>query len=151
MSELALPETNDVEINKPEAKSRMKNLLLFVPNLVRLLGSLLADRRVPKTEKLLIFGAIIYVISPIDLIPDFIPFIGQVDDVYLVALTVLRLINYTNESIVREHWRGGGDIVQITHSIANIATKILPPRVRHIIAARVEMSKDGKLQTVAGK
>ncbi|GAC1400816.1 MAG: hypothetical protein NVSMB56_15920 [Pyrinomonadaceae bacterium] len=151
MNELALRETNDAKINKSEAKSRMKDLLLFVPNLVRLLGSLLADRRVPKTEKFLIFGAVIYVVSPIDLIPDFIPFIGQVDDMYLVALTILRLINYTDEGVVREHWRGGGDIVQITNTIADFATKILPPRVRHIIAARVEMSKDGKLKAVTGK
>jgi uncharacterized membrane protein YkvA (DUF1232 family) len=64
-------ETVDEASLKPRAtRRRMKDLLLFVPNLIRLLGGLLLDGRVPKIEKLLIAGAILYAISPIDLIPD---------------------------------------------------------------------------------
>ena len=56
---------------------------MFLPNMVKLLGKLLTDSRVPKTEKFLVVGAIAYVIMPLDFIPDMIPFAGQVDDVYL--------------------------------------------------------------------
>ena len=103
---------------KSKLKGRMSNFLMFLPNMVGLLGRLLKDTRVPTAEKALFLGAIVYVICPIDLIPDVFPFIGQVDDVYLVALTLLRLINRTNENVVRENWSGGGDIVALANSIA---------------------------------
>ncbi|HNU09501.1 MAG TPA: YkvA family protein, partial [Pyrinomonadaceae bacterium] len=89
---------------KSEIKVRMKGFVMFLPNMVLMLGKLLKDSRVPVAEKALFVAAIVYVISPIDLIPDVFPFIGQVDDIYLVALTVLRLINRTDETVVRENW-----------------------------------------------
>jgi uncharacterized membrane protein YkvA (DUF1232 family) len=126
-------------------RDRLKNLLLFLPNLVLLLGKLLKDKRVPVAEKALFVAAIAYVISPLDLIPDIFPFIGQVDDIYLVALTVLRLINHTDEEVVREHWRGGGDIVELAETIANLAPIILPRRISRILTSRVEMKEADKI------
>src|SRR5215212_1878112 len=111
--------------DKVQFKSRMSNLLMFLPNLLRLLGRLLTDSKVPAAEKALFAAAIIYVIVPLDFIPDVFPFIGQIDDIYLVALTLLRLINRSDESIVRRHWSGGGDIVGLANSIANIAPMLL--------------------------
>jgi uncharacterized membrane protein YkvA (DUF1232 family) len=121
-----------------ELKRRMKNLLMFLPNMLRLCGRLMTDARVPRTEKLLFAGAIIYAITPLDLIPDMIPFVGQIDDVYLIALTLLRLINRTDERIVREHWRGGGDIIQLADAVADIAPKLLPQRVNRVLTSRVK-------------
>jgi uncharacterized membrane protein YkvA (DUF1232 family) len=129
---------------KLEAKQRMKSLLLFLPHLVALCGRLLKDKRVPKTDKALLAGAIVYAIMPFDFIPDMIPFVGQVDDAYLIALTLLRLINHTNEEIVREHWRGGGDILQLTQSLTEVAPLILPKRIRRVLSARVEKELDHK-------
>ena len=129
---------------KSELRGRMRSFMMFLPNLVLLLGRLLRDARVPMAEKALFAGAIIYVISPIDLIPDVFPFIGQVDDLYVVALVLLRLINRTDDSIVREHWSGGGDIVALADSIANIAPKILPKRISRVITSNVELAPAGK-------
>ncbi|HMP66984.1 MAG TPA: YkvA family protein [Pyrinomonadaceae bacterium] len=123
----------------------MSNFLMFLPNMVVLLGRLLKDARVPSAEKALFLGAIVYVISPIDLIPDIFPFIGQVDDIYMVALTLLRLVNRTDENVVREHWRGGGDVVALADSIARIAPILLPKRVSRVISSKVEMSSAGKV------
>jgi uncharacterized membrane protein YkvA (DUF1232 family) len=120
-----------------ELKRRMKNLLMFLPNMLSLCGRLMTDSRVPRTEKLLFAGAIIYAITPLDLIPDMIPFVGQVDDLYLVALTLLRLINRTDERVVREHWRGGGDIIQLANAVAQLAPKLLPQRVNRILTSSV--------------
>src|SRR5215218_604441 len=114
---------------KQELKGRMGNALSFLPNMARLLGRLLKDTRVPTAEKALFVGAIVYFVSPIDLIPDIFPFIGQVDDIYVIALTLLRLVNRTDERIVREHWSGGGDIVALADSIAKVAPMLLPKRV----------------------
>ncbi|RMH33860.1 MAG: DUF1232 domain-containing protein [Acidobacteria bacterium] len=130
---------------KVKIKDRVKNLLLFLPNLVLLLGALLKDKRVPIAEKALFVAAIAYVLSPLDFIPDIFPFIGQVDDIYLVALTILRLINYTDEQVVREHWRGGGDIVELAETIANLAPIILPKRVSRVITSKIEIKEVDKI------
>ena len=125
---------------KHQIRGRMGSFLMFLPNMVRLLGRLLKDARVPTAEKGLFLAAIVYVISPIDLIPDIFPFIGQVDDIYMVALTLLRLVNRTDESVVRELWPGGGDIVALSDSVAKVAPLLLPRRVQKILTTRVELA-----------
>ena len=121
-------------------RRRMKNLLLFIPNLILLCGRLIIDPRVPAKERLLVAGAIIYAIIPLDLIPDMLPFVGQIDDAYLISLTLLRLMSNTDPKIVREHWNGGGDIVELVGSMAGIAAKLLPEKIRRVLTARVESS-----------
>ncbi len=132
---------------KSESKDRLKNALLFLPNMVKLLAKMMADGRVPVAEKALFVGAIVYVISPLDFIPDIFPFIGQVDDLYLVALVLLRLINRTDEAVVRENWDGGGDIVALTNTIAGIAPRLLPQRVTRILSSEVELAPAAKTFT----
>jgi uncharacterized membrane protein YkvA (DUF1232 family) len=128
---------------KLEAKRRMKNLLMFLPNLVALCGRLMVDKRVPVAEKALFAGAVIYALMPFDLIPDMIPFVGQVDDSYLISLTLLRLISKTNADVVREHWRGGGDVVELAQAIVGLAPKLMPKRIRRMLSAKVETVHGG--------
>ncbi|MEP6719416.1 MAG: YkvA family protein [bacterium] len=127
------------------ARRRLKNLLLFIPNMVLLCARLLTDSRVPGTERALLAGAIVYAIIPFDLIPDMIPFFGQVDDMYLIALTLLRLLDRTDPKVVREHWSGGGDVVELIGAAGMLAAKFLPAKVRRILTARVEVAP-GKLE-----
>ena len=124
-------------------KSRMKNLLLFLPNMVALCARLMVDKRVPRTERALFAAAVIYAIIPFDFIPDMIPFVGQIDDLFLIALTLLRLIDRTDDLIVREHWRGGGDIVALAESAATIAPVLMPKRVARVLLARVKPTAEG--------
>lgn len=139
------------KVNRREARGRMSNFLMFLPNMVKLLGRLLKDARVPGAEKALFLGAIVYVISPIDLIPDVFPFIGQIDDLYVVALTLLRLINRSDASVVREHWSGGGDIVSLADSIAGLAPMLLPKRVSRVLSSQVELAPAGQFLKGIGK
>jgi hypothetical protein len=88
---------------------------------------------------------------PLDFIPDVIPFIGQVDDVYLVALTLLRLINRTDESVIREHWKGSGDIVSLANSAASLAPLLLPKRVSRVLSSKVELTPNINLITDIAK
>ena len=136
-------------MRKLEAKRRMKNLLMFLPNLVALCGRLLTDARVPRAEKALFAGAILYALMPLDFIPDMIPFVGQIDDAYLIALVLTRLLSRTDPAVVREHWRGGGDVVQLVESLADVAPLLLPKRVRRVLSSKVEVAKDGMLQAAA--
>src|SRR2546429_9266991 len=122
---------------KSQLRSRMKNLLMFLPNMVILCGRLMVDKRVPRAERALFAAAVIYAIIPFDFIPDMIPFVGQIDDLFLISLTLLRLIDRTDDMVVREHWRGGGDVVQLAESVATIAPLLLPRRFSRILLSRV--------------
>ncbi|MFN7926594.1 MAG: YkvA family protein [Blastocatellia bacterium] len=124
-------------IERKEARGFLHNAIYLIPNFLKLLYRLFKDSRVPTAEKAFLIGAIVYVISPIDLIPDVIPFIGEVDDLYLVALTILRLLNRTPADVVREHWDGGGDIARIVGRMAQAASFILPKRVANILLGKV--------------
>src|SRR5215471_11275347 len=130
-------------MGKSQLKSRMKNMLMFLPNMVILCARLMVDPRVPRTERALCAAAVIYAIVPFDFIPDMIPFVGQIDDLFLISLTVLRLIDRTDESVVREHWRGGGDVVQLAESVATIAPFLMPRRISRVLLSRVEPTAEG--------
>ena len=123
----------------------MTNLLLVIPNLLLLSTRLMVDPRVPAKERLLVAGAILYAFMPLDFIPDMLPFVGQVDDAYLIALTLLRLMERTDPKVVREHWSGGGDVVELIGAAALVAAKFLPQRIRRVLTARVEVAP-GKLE-----
>ena len=137
-------------MGKSQLKSRMKNLLMFLPNMVLLCMKLMVDKRVPRTERALFAAAVIYAVVPFDFIPDMIPFVGQIDDLFLIALTLLRLIDRTDDMIVREHWRGGGDIVQLAESAATIAPLLMPKRVARVLLARVKPTAEGTGLLVKG-
>jgi uncharacterized membrane protein YkvA (DUF1232 family) len=130
-------------MSKIELKSRMKNLLMFLPNMMVLCAKLMVDSRVPRTERALFAAALVYAIIPFDFIPDMIPFVGQIDDVFLISMTLLRLIDRTDDRIVREHWRGGGDIVQLAESVVTIAPLLIPRRISRVLLAKVKPTAEG--------
>src|SRR4026208_2287004 len=128
-------------------RSRMKNLLLVIPNLLLLCARLMVDPRVPAKDRLLVGGAIVYALVPLDFIPDMLPFVGQVDDAYLVAISLLRLMSVTDPGVVREHWRGGGDVVELVGSTALIAKKLLPPKIRRMLTEQVEIKPEAVVKS----
>src|SRR6267154_1039696 len=130
-------------MSKIELKSRMKNLLMFLPNMIVLCAKLMVDSRVPRTERALLAAALIYAIIPFDFIPDMIPFVGQIDDALLISMTLLRLIDRTDDRIVREHWHGGGDVVQLAESMATIAPLLIPRRISRVLLAKVKPTAEG--------
>jgi len=129
----------------------MTNLLLVIPNLLLLSARLMVDPRVPAKERLLVAGAIVYAFLPLDFIPDMLPFIGQVDDLYLIGLTLLRLMSVTDPAVVREHWRGGGDVVELVGAATLVAARLLPKKIRRVLTSKVEAPNTpvGKTGTMA--
>src|SRR5687768_18511875 len=103
-----------------------------LPSYLRLLGGLLTDRRVNAIDKLLVAGAIAYIVMPIDFIPDFIPFLGEVDDVFLLVIALQRLIANAGRAVVLDHWMG--DPKQLgsldLERVLAAAAFFLPRRVR---------------------
>jgi uncharacterized membrane protein YkvA (DUF1232 family) len=78
----------------------------FVPDCVVLVRRLLADPRVPRRSKLALAALVVYLASPIDLVPDFIPVAGQLDDAILLALVLRGVMHAAGEAVVREQWPG---------------------------------------------
>src|SRR5947207_8303927 len=83
-----------------------RELALLLPNLIRLFGGLLRDARVPLRAKIVLAVASVWLASPIDLIPEFIPIVGSLDDAVVAALALRFVLRITDGAIVREHWRG---------------------------------------------
>lgn len=129
-------------------KTKMKELLLMLPRMLKLLGRMISDPRVSRTDKIILAGTIVYVIVPLDFIPDMLPFIGQVDDSYLVAISILRMLNRANADIVSEHWDGDTDVKRLASSVANVATFFLPGPVKNLLTARVEIKEPKALRIV---
>ena len=78
----------------------------FVPDCVVLLTRLLRDPRVPRRSKVLVAALLPYLALPFDLIPDFIPVAGQLDDAILVAFVLRRVVRRTDPELLRELWPG---------------------------------------------
>jgi uncharacterized membrane protein YkvA (DUF1232 family) len=105
--------------------------------MAKLLGRLLADPAVSRADKAILTATAAYLASPIDLIPDFLPVVGELDDLYLVAFVLLRLINRAGSEKVRAYWDGPEDIVRLCETTTRMVTTILPAKVRVAIEAAV--------------
>lgn len=124
-----MPEDEVVTGRAPaQADSRgvLRELALFLPNFVLLLKRLLGDPRVPRRSKLLLAATLLYLVSPLDVVPDFVPGLGQVDDVVLVLLTLNSLLNRVDEAIVLEHWDGRPDLIRAIRRGIAAVSRLLP-------------------------
>jgi uncharacterized membrane protein YkvA (DUF1232 family) len=94
----------------PGASSDLRDLLLAFPDLFMLLTRLLRDDRVKPGDKALALLGVVYVISPLDLMPAWLfgP-LGVLDDVLVVAATLSRVVNHVHPDVVRSPWSGQGD------------------------------------------
>lgn len=105
-----------------------KELILLIPNFLKLLYRLMSDTRVPVRNKVLVGAAISYVLLPIDIVPDFIPVLGQVDDLLAVSLVLKGLFDAAGKDVVMEHWDGPEGLFEIIESIFDLAAQILPKK-----------------------
>jgi uncharacterized membrane protein YkvA (DUF1232 family) len=87
-------------------KTAAKELIVLLPNLVRLFRGLIGDPRVPRGSKALLLVGAVWLVSPIDLIPEFLPVIGGIDDAIVAALILRHLVRRAGDEVVREHWKG---------------------------------------------
>ncbi len=78
----------------------------FVPDCVILFTRLMRDSRVPRQHKLLLGALVVYLSMPFDLIPDFVPVVGALDDAIIVAIVLRTLFRRAGPDLVREHWSG---------------------------------------------
>jgi len=100
--------------------------LLAAPDLFHLLCKLAIDKEVPISEKAKLAGAIVYFISPLDFLPEALSGpVGYIDDVAVAAFVLNRLINKTNPEIVRRHWAGDKDILDLIQQVLQVADEMV--------------------------
>jgi uncharacterized membrane protein YkvA (DUF1232 family) len=87
-------------------KTLARELISLLPNLLHLLRGLLGDERVPRSSKALLVLGVMWLASPIDLIPEFLPGIGALDDAVVAGLVLRHLVRRAGPDVVRDHWRG---------------------------------------------
>jgi uncharacterized membrane protein YkvA (DUF1232 family) len=99
---------------------------LLIPNLVKLLLRLMRDPRVSIRRKVLVGAVLVYVVSPIDLIPDFVVGFGKLDDIVVLSVALNHLMAGAESAIVEEHWDGSIDSLDLVRSVFRWGAEIVP-------------------------
>lgn len=126
----------DVERDEDPGALTLRNaraILLGIPSFGKLLWRLVRDPRVSKLDRALFAGALAYVLTPVDLIPDWIPALGQLDDLVLIALVLSRLLYRVEEEVLLEHWEGAMDSFEVMEALLQRLVDALPWWARRLI------------------
>jgi uncharacterized membrane protein YkvA (DUF1232 family) len=107
-----------------------KEVLMFLPNVAILVARLAGDKRIPTESKMTLAAAAAYFVMPLDLLPDFIPGLGQVDDAIALLLVIDGVVNHLDQEIVREHWRGDPATLQKIQRYSAMLTRFVPKRFK---------------------
>jgi uncharacterized membrane protein YkvA (DUF1232 family) len=83
-----------------------RELVTLIPNLVRLFRGLMGDPRVPRGSKVLLLVGALWLASPIDLIPEFVPVLGPLDDALVAALILRHVLRRAGPDVIAQHWNG---------------------------------------------
>ena len=119
-------------IRAPKDMAEVVDLIRRLPTYIRLVWALLRDGRVPAQQKLILAGIGAYLFFPIDLIPDFVPVLGQLDDLAVVLLGLDLFIRSAPADIVEEHlMKISQDTDQLRRDIAT-AERVLGDRVDQV-------------------
>jgi uncharacterized membrane protein YkvA (DUF1232 family) len=100
--------------------SEARALAAFIPDCVLLVHGLMQDPRVQRRHKALLAALLGYLALPFDLVPDFIPIAGQLDDVLVAAWVLRRLVRGAGPEIIREHWRGPEQSLRLVLRLAGV-------------------------------
>lgn len=87
-------------------RAAANELATLVPNLVVLFRGLIGDPRVPRSAKVWLWIAVVWIASPVDLIPEFVPVAGPLDDAIVAALALRHLVRHADLAVIADHWRG---------------------------------------------
>jgi len=108
-----------------EKGGKISEYLFALPDFFILLTRLVLDKRVSKNQKIFISGIIAYVIMPIDIIPDFIPIIGHIDDLVLVVFGLNLILNEIDEQVLLDNWSGEEDVLELMQKISLTAEQFM--------------------------
>ena len=108
---------------------KLGEYLFLLPDFFILVCRLALDKRVPGKQKLMTGGIIAYVIMPLDIIPDFIPVIGHVDDLVLVVMGLNMILNEIDPKVLADNWSGEGEVLEQIQKITATAEAFLDKNI----------------------
>jgi uncharacterized membrane protein YkvA (DUF1232 family) len=111
----------------------MREAVLALPRVVLMIPGLATDKRVPTRTKLALGGLAVYLASPWDLIPGFIPVLGQLDDAVALLLFVDGVLNQIDDDILLDHWRGQPATLRKLQWLARLTSRWIPARLRALL------------------
>lgn len=135
----------------PKKYKKIMDYALIIPDVAILLGRLVKDKNVKPRVKAVILIILGYLASPIDLIPDCIPVIGEIDDIAVAFFGLNYIMNNVSEDIIKENWAGKDDIIAIMKNIVKIISNVVGSnRITNIVsfaksfikAVKIEEGKD---------
>lgn len=112
-----------------KAGNKLAEYLFLLPDFFILVSRVALDKRVPTKRKLMLGGIVAYVMLPLDIIPDFIPILGSVDDLVLVVMGLNMLLNEVDQKVLEDNWSGEGDVLHLMQKITATAEKFLDQKV----------------------
>lgn len=116
------------------AGSAVGDMLLCLPDFFYLLVKLSTDPDVPKSNKAQVAAALAYFLSPVDIIPDFIPGLGWLDDLYVAMIVTDNLLKSVSPAVIARYWPGDADIVTlIKTTLDKLNDKLGAGAVRRIV------------------
>ena len=113
----------------------MTSLLRALPNLIRLIARLVADPLLPRSAKVALAAAMVYLASPMDLVPDLLPVLGYLDDLLVGAVLVDGLLNWVDRRLVLKYWPGTPDSLERVARAARMLAIWVPRRPKARIFA----------------
>jgi uncharacterized membrane protein YkvA (DUF1232 family) len=109
--------------------------LRALPLIGRAIVHLAAEPTLPRAAKIALGAAALYLASPVDLLPDFIPFLGYLDDMLLAAIVLDGLLNYVDRALVLRYWPGSVASLEKVARVAHALAIWVPARVKERIFA----------------
>lgn len=119
--------------HSPAERENLKGLVRDIPNFLKLLGRLARDPRVSAADKALVVAALGYVLVPADAVPDWFPVLGEIDDVFVLAMALSRLLNHAGIEVLLDHWDGDPQNLEVALSALDRAGSFLPDRIRGLL------------------
>lgn len=114
----------------------MQELLMFIPNLTKMIYRLIKEPQIPASEKALFLSALAYVVSPLDFLPDIIPFLGQIDDLLLMSLVLKRFMNIAGEDLLLHYWDGKQKLLVFLNNVLDLSSRFIPPDIYNKIVKK---------------
>ena len=114
----------------------VKELAAMVPRMVGIVRALAADPLVPRPAKVALLALAVYLMSPLDLIPDFIPVLGLADDILLAAVVLDGVLGFVDRSVLLRYWPGSPRSLDSTAAVASRIARLVPSRIKNRIFAR---------------
>jgi uncharacterized membrane protein YkvA (DUF1232 family) len=116
-------------VQRSGSQPMLSRLPSDLQNLKSLAIGLAKDPRVPRRNKLIFAGVLAYLVMPVDLVPDWLPGIGKLDDLIMLCLAIDSMLNHIPETVIDDYWKGDRTTLNSIRRTVATATDFLPPQL----------------------